>query len=66
MPKFLRLCNQHTMCMRYIPTKRDIRHVIYRWEAPCLSEASKALIKQLQGFAKALAFPKGYRVAYPS
>ena len=41
MLKFLRLCNHCTMSMRYIPTKRDIRHVISRGEGQCLSAAKE-------------------------
>ena len=39
MLKFLRLCNHRTVCMGNIPIKRDMRHVISRWEGPSLSEA---------------------------
>ena len=47
------------------PAKRVIPHR----EGQCLSEVKevpKAKPRQFQGFTKALAFPKGYSVTYPS
>ena len=41
MPKLLQLCNHRIICVRYIPTKRDIRHVTSLGEGQCLSEAKE-------------------------
>ena len=51
MIKFLQLCNHRTICMRYIPTKGNIRKTRYiSWEMPMLEQAedlTEALTRML-------------------